>query len=297
MLPLASLPEFVHEGPLHDVTHLAGKFADEWDYGRVLEASCRVVRDTGEPVLTLVKNAVPRELIAAAWSAGLDRWRPLTDNRSTAAASERIHERKKDGTYSKTMRMPRQDQVSSGVMGYYDRYPRIPYCRCCAFNEQHPEVWAACQPLIRAVNEVHRLYDTPSWQTLRDISKDCSKDFIIPGTVYSTITVNKNYRTAYHHDGRNVAEGKSAMLLIRQGKIKGGVLVLPAYKLGVPLETGDVVIFNGAADLHGNTFITPLTKDAQRCTLVHYFRKGMLECGTAEEELERAKNRPTEKLS
>jgi hypothetical protein len=279
-----------------DVAHLEGVFADDTHYDQLLTHSCRVILDTGETVLTLVKRGVPLELIAQAWRAGIKDWRPLTDNRSTAAAAPRIHERKLDGTYSNTMRMPRQDQISSGVMGFYDRYPRIPYCRRCAFNEQHPEVWAACTPLIKAVNEVHRAYETPSWDALNELATDCSKDFIIPDTVYTTVTVNKNYRTAYHRDGRNIANGKSAMLLVREGKVKGGVLVLPAYRIGVPLDTGDVIIFNGATDLHGNTFITPMTKNAQRCTLVHYFRKGMLECGTAEEELERAKNRPSEKL-
>lgn len=290
------LKEIVHEGPLFHYPALKGKFADETYYDQVITESARVVRDTGEHIFTLVRSAVPLELVASAWKAGLDRWHPLTDNRSSAAGSKRIHERKQDGTYSRTMRMPRRDQVASGVMGYYDRYPRIPYCRKCAYNDQNPEIWAACLPLFAAVGAVHHNYDPSSYYALQRHAAATHPDFVIPGTPYTTVTVNKNYRTAFHQDGRNMHEGESAMLFIRQGKLKGGMLVLPEVRMAVTMDTGDVIMFNGARLWHGNTHITPLTMGAQRCTMVFYFRKGMLECGSAADELERAKNRPSEVL-
>ena len=46
---------------------------------------------------------------------------------------------------------------------------------------------------------------------------------------------------------------------------------------------------------HGNTQITKIDKDATRISLVMYYRKKMIECGTVNEELKKAKARVIER--
>lgn len=80
------------------------------------------------------------------------------------------------------------------------------------------------------------------------------------------------------------------MILMRQGKFEGGIVVLPEWKIAAKLETGDLILFRNMQDIHGNTKIIPLTKDYQRCTMVFYYREEMIKCGTAADELARAQS-------
>ena len=199
--------------------------------------------------------------------------------------------KKRDGTISNTTRVHPRDAVTSGVIGFYDRYPRIPYCRKCAWNLDNPDDFNACLPLFQRVNEIHFEVAPVEWASQNEYAKKTHKDFLIPGTIYTTVTVNKNYRPAYHYDGKNMAGGFSGMLLIRDGIINGGYTVFPEYRAAVSMNTGDLIFFSGQSELHGNTPIIPMSIGAQRCTLVFYYRSGMINCLSAAEELERAKNR------
>lgn len=55
------------------------------------------------------------------------------------------------------------------------------------------------------------------------------------------------------------------------------------------MDSFDVVLFD-PHEVHGNTPIAPLGKAPyERITAVHYYRKNMIYCGTAAQELELAK--------
>ena len=261
----------------------------EKDYDFLLEESATVYKPDGSLLCVLVKNAVPKELVARAWK-HLKPYNPKTENRGTASGVAMVQRIKKDGTKSATLRVPKGEEVTSGVVGFYDRYPRIPFCRKCSWNQAHPEKFEAVLPLFKAVDEVHKKYAPDFYAKQRELVDRTSKDFVIPGTVYTTVTVNKNFRTAVHLDAKNF-DAVAPMLLIREGKFSGGYVVFPEYRVAAKLDTYDVIIFRNMVDWHGNTPIVPITKNYQRCTLVFYYREGMINCGSAEVELERAKRR------
>lgn len=81
------------------------------------------------------------------------------------------------------------------------------------------------------------------------------------------------------------------MLVIRQGKFTGGDLILPEYRVATKVDTGGVFTFRNMQEVHANTAINKVTANAMRCSLVFYCRDKMHECGTPEEELQRAKNK------
>lgn len=114
--------------------------------------------------------------------------------------------------------------------------------------------------------------------------------FIIPETVFSTLTLNKNFRTFCHKDAGDLEDGFSCLSVIRQGKYIGGNLVLPEWKIAAELDTCDVVFFQ-AHEWHGNTEIEKITRNAVRCSLVYYYREKIIQCEAPETELDRAKNR------
>ena len=266
-----------------------GMKPSEKDYDLLLNESARVLKPDGSLLCVLVKNAVPMEMISAAWE-NIKTYNPKTDNRGIATGVDSIRMIKKDGSISNTSRVPKIFEVTSGVIGFYDRYPRIPFCRKCSWNQNNPEKFSAMLPLFRKVNDVHREHAPEFYEMQKAVVDKTSEDFVIPGTVYTTITLNKNFRTAVHLDAKNY-DAVAPMLLIREGRYSGGYVVFPEYRVAASMDTSDVIIFRNMIDWHGNTPIVQLSKKYQRCTMVFYYREGMINCGSADEELERSKRR------
>lgn len=257
------------------------------DFDLLVAASGHIVcPNTGRKLATLVREAVDLNMCKEVWPI-IRNINLRTDNRGGSSGMKQEARKRADGSRGQTMETP--ESVMSGVIGYYDRYPRIPFCRKCSWNQNHETSWKKLAPLFHRVNDVHCEHAPMEWAAQAAAASHVNKDWLIPGTIYSTVTVNKNYRTGYHFDGKNMAGGFSSMLLLREGTITGGYTVFPRYRFAIKMEIGDLALFNGQGEMHGNTAISILTRDAQRCTMVHYFRKGMVNCLSAPEELERAK--------
>jgi hypothetical protein len=267
----------------------ARKLLNETDYDQLIEGDTEVRGPDGELLVVLLRDKFSRKELSHAWSILKD-VNLKTDNRGTAAGVEMERAVKADGTLSKTRSVPKGYEVTSGVIGYYPRYPRIPFCRECAWNTENPAAFASLLPLFEQVNHLHRKYSSKSWDLQQEAVRKTSQDFVIPGTIYTTITVNKNFRTAAHLDAKNLDAGMAPMLYLRQGQFSGGHVVLPEWRIAAKMDTGDLILFRNMQDYHGNTKIVPLSKDYQRCTLVFYYREEMIKCGTKEQELTRAKS-------
>ena len=179
-------------------------------------------------------------------------------------------------------------EVNSGIIGYFDRYPRFPYARETSFLINHKKEWQALQPFINKVDSTFRDHAPKRYAIQKEIAERCSDNWIIGDTAFSTITVNKSYRTACHKDAGDLAEGFGVMTYFQSGKLDGGYLVLPAYRVAVKLQHGDVILFD-VHEWHGNTPIVPLSSNAERITCVFYLRENLLRCGDAKYEIQRAK--------
>jgi len=279
-----------HEG------NFKGKMMTERDYDVLISDTCAVYKPDGSLLISVEKRGIPMDVVASAWNE-IRNYNPRTENRGVANGTGTVDYIRKDGTKSKTKKIPKGYEIHSGIIGYYDRYPRTPYCRKCAWNLDAPEKFEAMIPFFQEVDRVHELLDPEGYWLQKEWADKTNEDFIIKGTIYTSVTVNKNFRTAAHFDAKNLDKSSSAMVLIREGKFNGGHLVLPEWRIAVQLDTSDVVVFKAQEELHGNTKIIPLSKNYQRCTLVHYYRKGMIHCGSAKDELERIKNvKPGESL-
>lgn len=265
------------------------RFVDDTDYDVLLDEDTRVERPDGSTLLVLRKNALTAENVGAAWKI----LRPLkinSDNRGSASGIKAKGRKKGDGTTSKTIRVPKGWGVDSAIIGYFERTVRMPYCRACAWNLNSPEKFAKLFPLIQEVDALFRECVPDRYAVQKGFADRTPPDFVIPGTAFTTITVNKNFRTACHQDAGDLEEGFSCLSLIREGSYRGGNLVLPAWRIAARLDTRDVIFFD-AHEFHGNTQIVPLSPDAQRCSLVYYYRTKMVDCRSAAEELEQVKNR------
>lgn len=213
-----------------------------------------------------------------------------SSNRGTAYGIKARPRVLADGSISNTVEVPKQHKIMSYVLGYMERSARMPFCRPCAWNQKNPHKFAELIPLTREVDRCFSATVPDRYAAQREYVAKTHKDFVISDTAFTTITVNKNFRTACHKDAGDLAAGFGVITLLRQGKFKGGTLVLPDFRVGVNFDTGDVLFFD-VHEFHGNTRIYDTTEKFQRCTMVFYYRENMQHCRSAAEELDRAKTR------
>lgn len=264
----------------------SGEFMLEDHYDVLLNENTTVFDEKGQLLAVLLKGGIKGPdferflsvMKTQTWS---------TNNRGTAAGSGTTRRIKLDGTVSKTTIGA---IVESGIFGFFERNPRFPYCRACAFNLKHPELFKHTLPKLQKVSELFRQYVPDRFTYQDEYVKRTNPDFVIPGTVYTTVTVNRNFRTAAHQDAGDLEFGFSAMSVATEGRFAGGNLVFPDFRIAVKLEHGDLIFFQ-PHEFHGNTPIIPLSKNYARWSFVHYYRTKMEHCLSNAEELKRAQTR------
>lgn len=177
--------------------------------------------------------------------------------------------------------------VFSGVAGWYDRYPRIPYGRATSYTEKYPELFEQAYPFLQTLNKGFRELLPWRWKNQRAAADKLDPRFLVPGTVFTTITVNKTFRTAAHRDAGDLETGLSNLLVLGTGEYTGGYLIFPEYRVAVDVRPGDLLLVNNHEIIHGNTPIVlnkPDDPTCERISLVCYFREKMLELKSYEYE-------------
>jgi hypothetical protein len=175
--------------------------------------------------------------------------------------------------------------VFSGVAGWFDRYPRIPYGRATAYTERNMEKFQKSYPFLQKLSNAFSQLLPRRWGVQKSCVDKIDPAFHVTDTVFTTITVNKSFRTAAHRDAGDLQEGFSNLSVLTNGKkYSGGYLILPEFRVAVNIRPGDLLLINNHGGIHGNTPIVLDEKGAERYSVVCYFREKMLELGSKEYE-------------
>jgi hypothetical protein len=86
-------------------------------------------------------------------------------------------------------------------------------------------------------------------------------------TVFTTIYIAKNFRTAYHRDTGNMRGVMSALMAM--GRFTGGELILPRWRIAIAIMPGDLLLFD-PQQLHGN-----LPFEGERLSAIFYCADGI----------------------
>lgn len=175
--------------------------------------------------------------------------------------------------------------VMSGIAGWFDRYPRIPYGRATSYTAREPEKFAMAYPFLKSLAKGFK--DLLPWRynNQMEAAKKLDSRFLVPETPFTTVTVNKTFRTAAHYDAGDLTTGLSNLLVLsNNGNYTGGYLIAPEYRVAVNVRPGDLLLINNHEVMHGNTPIVLQDEEAERVSLVVYFREKMLELGSKEYE-------------
>jgi hypothetical protein len=278
---------------------LAGRKLDESHFDILASREDVEVRKPGgELLLKLCYNRISPDVCRAAYGNIREAAR-VTDNRGMAGGLAEDGERStrkrrvvklKDGTQYLSNTTEAVVPVHSGIIGYFDRYQRNPYCRQTAYNLDNPDKFRQALPFITQVSEVFRAECPERYENQRRMIERTNPDFYIKGTVFTTITVNRNFQTAVHTDRGDLKEGFGVMTALRGGKYDGAFLVFPKFRVAADMRTGDVLLAD-VHEWHGNTPFKGVPGKFERISCVFYYRRKMVKCKSAVEELELAKNR------
>ena len=216
-----------------------------------------------------------------------------------ATGTLRYRETKLDGTVS---RQNRGTEVRSGIIGYYGRSGRHPYCRETAFTARQTEQWADVVPLCRALGGLMRDNVRKRAKVQAEFVRAIPQAYRIADSPFTTMTVNNSVAAGYHPDAGDLKAGFGVMCYARRGSYQGGVLCFPRHRVAVDAHDGDVLLFNphlvhGMSPLHGvGPKHRPEEGGWERLSLVLYARENMAECLEPEAERARA-NRRAEELA
>ena len=289
---------------------LNGEFLGDEAYDLLIDHDADIFRADGSPLIHFRRNVVSVKHAARAFPV-LFKAAQGGGNRGTAAGrlstlglkpgdrheqhvigalhgDTRYYPMKKDGTISKRSFGL---EVPSSVIGSLERSsPAIPYCRLTAFTAKHLKALRDAAPFIRTVDTCFR-ENSPQRHAAQ--LAECNKthpDYIISGTAFSTITVNRNWRTALHKDVGDLRSGFGVLAVLSEGRYEGGLFVVPQYGVAVNMRHGDVLLVD-VHEWHCNTPLVGVSKYWTRLSCVFYFRRRIVACKSLSEETERAKRR------
>ena len=158
----------------------------------------------------------------------------------------------KDGRKSK---MKINNQVASNPIGFYEEsknFCKLP-CRLTHFTRTNYDKYIEGLPFIKQIDTLYRHLVPTSYknQYERALSKP---EFHIKDTAFSTITINRNFRTALHKDAGDYKKGFGNLTVIERGKYSGAYTIFPQFGVAVDVRTNDFL----ACDVHQWHSNTPM---------------------------------------
>ena len=174
----------------------------------------------------------------------------------------------------------------SNIIGFFDRKDRnkgidAPPCRKTKFSSEQVDKWKKVTPLIK---EINHMYKTLVPDQYRKQAKEAKQtNFHIKNTAFSTVTINYNWRTALHKDAGDYKQGFGNLVVLEEGKYKGGSTGFPQFGVAIDVRHCDFLAMD-VHEWHCNTKIEPISKDYTRLSLVSYLRENMIKCKGLDEQ-------------
>jgi hypothetical protein len=153
------------------------------------------------------------------------------------------------------------NQVASNPIGFYEEsknFAKLP-CRLTHFTRVNYDKYNKGLPFIQRIDQCFKKLIPDSHQ--KQLHKANEKQYLkIPKTSFSTITINRNFRTAVHRDAGDFKEGFGNLTVIERGKYSGGYTCFPQFGIGVDVRRGDFLAMD-VHEWHTNTPIYETPED------------------------------------
>ena len=161
----------------------------------------------------------------------------------------------------KKSKMKVNNQVASNPIGFYEssnNFSKLP-CRLTHFTRTNFDKYNNGLPFIQKIDSLFKCLIPDAYK--RQLNRANLRDkFKIPNTSFSTVTINRNFRTALHRDAGDFKGGFGNLTVIERGKYHGGYTVFPQYGIGIDLRNNDFVAMD-VHQWHSNTPIIETDED------------------------------------
>jgi len=207
----------------------------------------------------LRKNVIPHDILKVAWK---NFYNAASASRNRGAAAGPIDlksaywKKRKPTEISghsarymengKKSKMRVNNNVFSSVLGYFEKTPfmKLP-CRLTSYTQKYFEQYKAGIPYIEEIDQLFKKL-VPDRYEPQYKQAHANPAFQIANTAFSSVTMNRNFRTGLHMDAGDMRKGFGNLSVIERGKYHGGFTLFPRYKVGFDLRTGDFL----AMDVH-----------------------------------------------
>lgn len=189
---------------------------------------------------------------------------------------------KKTGKNYTIVSPPNKKRIKSGIIGFYDTISNFRSgsaskekkgCRTTAFTTKHMDKFKNCLPIFKKIDRLYKKLVPKHYKIQKSAIKKIHKDFVIKDTIFTTVTVNKNFRTALHRDSGDLREGFGNLVVSSDtDDYEGAYTMFPQYGVGVDCRNGDFLAMN-VHEWHCNS---EKKGDGDRYSFVFYLREKML---------------------
>jgi hypothetical protein len=295
---------------------LIRKFLDQEHYEQLLDETGTLYKPNGDVLAVLLRSCLRPELCERVRSivrkAAL-RQTIASGNRGTAAGTGMVDRLRRDGSKAKIKGVPhlrdlsdedymRLKNATDGVIGYMARGIRggeVYPCRLTMYKGALPSEMKKMMEFIEAIQvgwhfaAEHNSYISKRLVAQIEMTTEIPTSFLLRSpdeksksgirtTLFTTVTCNRNLRTAAHKDKGDFKEGFGMMACL--GQFQGCELVFPRYKAAVRYREGDILIAD-VHEVHGNTpllnpdgTVPELDSEPERLVTVLYIQEKMDQC-------------------
>lgn len=164
---------------------------------------------------------------------------------------------------------------------------RRDFCTKASMATQHPAEHAVFCRAAAAAAKVYRDANPASFERQEQEVARVLSEWRLPGApAFTSGIVNKNNSLRYHCDSGNFKGLWSAMYAF-SFDTTGGELVVPELGLAFSFARPALILFDGAANIHGVTPIVRKSSMSYRYSIVFYAMKQLCNCLPAAGELQR----------
>lgn len=257
---------------------LRGKYLGDNSYETIISEDCDVYCE-GVPILKFRKQVFQGDLLTIAWD-NCHKLAKASRGRGAAAGpidKDSVYWKKRDIYWSdkwsakymvkdkktgemKQSKMKVNNEVASNPIGFYGKTKGLGVdlpCRLSHYTKTNLDKYHNAIPYFREIAK-HYSQLMPD-QYNAQMNRATANDYHIHGTPFSTITINRNFRTAVHKDTGDFG-GWACLSVLEENKYHGGLFVLPKFKIAVDMRHGDLLICD-VHQYHGNTELYETEED------------------------------------
>lgn len=231
---------------------------------RVFDSKRVTVKDeTGRVIaIFLPKALTARDILTGR---NLVRYKNVTSSRGMAAGQNA------DALKKGIVGFGSGNRVQSSVVGYMENNHLNP-CRMTAMTRKHKDFFhTETRRLVKKISTLFSKYAPQHARRQREFIKSINPNMVISGTLFTTATVNVDFRTHTHKDKGDFSNGLGNLAVFNAEGSRGwsgGEFLLPDFNVAFRLQEGDVLF----VDVHETHCNAPIIGKG-RVSLVLYARE------------------------